>query len=82
MPNIDCLQQYLTKPWLLVDVPLYRALSKRDEITSKLDADTRSHLRSKSNLDENVAYASSNIEQNVRLPERSNSCKYQRDARW
>ncbi|KAG2770400.1 hypothetical protein PC129_g11090 [Phytophthora cactorum] len=82
MPNIDCLQQYLTKPWVLVEVPLYTALSKRDEITSKLDADTSSHLRSKSNLDENVAYTSSNIELNVRLSERSNSFKYQRDVRW
>ncbi|KAG3087481.1 hypothetical protein PI124_g17374 [Phytophthora idaei] len=82
MPSIDCLQQYLTKPWVLVEVPLYTALSKRDEITSKFDADTSSHLCTKSNLDENVAYASSNIEQNVRSPERSDSCKYQRDARW
>ncbi|KAG2998842.1 hypothetical protein PC128_g22129 [Phytophthora cactorum] len=67
---------------MLVEVPLYTALSKRDEITPKLDANTTSHLRGTCNLGENVAYASSNIEQNVRLPERSNSCKYQRDARW
>ncbi|KAG3071202.1 hypothetical protein PI124_g9748 [Phytophthora idaei] len=80
MPNIYCLQKYLTKPWMLVEVPLYTALSKRDEITPKFDANTSSHIRGKCKLGENVDYASSNIEQNARLSERSNSCTCQRDA--
>ncbi|KAG2765773.1 hypothetical protein PC116_g4718 [Phytophthora cactorum] len=49
----------------MLELLLHTALSERDEFTSKLDANTNSDVRCKSDLGEDVAHSSSNIEEDV-----------------
>ncbi|KAG2985810.1 hypothetical protein PI124_g23831 [Phytophthora idaei] len=64
----------------MLELLLHTALSERDEFTSKLDANTNSDVRCKSDLGEDVAHSSSNIEEDVCFVEWTNSCEYQGDA--
>ncbi|KAG2783414.1 hypothetical protein PC116_g12675 [Phytophthora cactorum] len=59
---------------------LHTALSKRDEFNSKLDANTNSDVRCKSDLGKDIAHSRSNIEEDVCFVEWTNSCEYLGDA--
>ncbi|KAG3071667.1 hypothetical protein PI124_g21104 [Phytophthora idaei] len=64
----------------MLDLLLHTVLSKRYEITSKLDANTISDVRCKCDLGEDVAYASSYIKSNAIFSEWPNSGEYQSNA--